>query len=91
MDALDVMSAFVDRAGFADAGMGDEHDVEVGEKRPAGFQPDLLFKHRGDGGDRGPPPEDLGGVKRPGLIYERLDPRFQAPLPAFGRPVRGSF
>ena len=64
------MPTFVDRAGLADAGMGDEHDVEVGVERSAGFQPDLLFEDRCDGGDRGPLAEYLRGVKRPGLIYE---------------------
>ena len=70
MKGLNVMPTFVDRAGLADAGMGDEHDVKIGEQRPAGFKPDLLFQYRRDGSDRGPPAEDRGGIKRLGLAYE---------------------
>ena len=73
----DIVLAFVDRAGLADAGMGDKEGVEVWKQRPRGHQPNLLFHRRGKGKDRSPLTEDRRGMEVSGLVYEGFDPRFQ--------------
>ena len=85
----DIVLAFVDRSGLADAGMGDEEGVEVREQWPRSHQPNLLLHRSGEGQDRGPLPKDRRGVEISGLVDEGFDPRFQLPFAAFWRRGRG--
>ena len=85
----DIVLAFVDRAGFANAGMGDEEGVEVREQWPRSHQPNLLLHCSGKGKDRGPLPKDRRGVEVSGLVDERIYPRFQLPFAAFWSRGRG--
>lgn len=77
------MLSLVDRAGLADAGMGDKEGIEVWEKRPRSHQPNLLFHRRGKGKDRSPLTEDRRGVEVSGLVDEGFYPRVQLPFAAF--------
>lgn len=86
----DVVLAFVDGSGFADAGMGDEEGIEVRIKRPGCLEPNLLLKCGRDGVDCCPLAEDRRGVEVSGLVYEGFDPRFQLPFSAFCRRARRS-
>ena len=70
----DIVLAFVDRAGLADAGMGDKEGVEVGEQRPRGHQPNLLFHRRGKGKDCSPLAKDRRGVEVSCLFDEGINP-----------------
>jgi hypothetical protein len=45
---LKIASALVDGPGFPNTGMGDQEHVEVRVEWPRGFDPDFLFKCRGD-------------------------------------------
>jgi hypothetical protein len=83
------MLSLVDRAGLADAGMGDKEGIEVRKQRPRSHQPNLLFHRCGKGQNPGPLAEDWRGVEVSGLFDEGFDPRFQLPFAAFWRRGRG--
>ena len=71
----DVVLAFVDGPGLANARVGDEEGIEIRVKRPRGLEPNLLLTCRRDCIDRGPLAEDRRGMEVSGLVYEGFDPR----------------
>jgi len=57
-NGFEVAASFVNRDGFADAGMADEEDVGVGVDLGEGLEIDFLLTDSGDYGDRSPAAED---------------------------------
>ena len=87
----DIVLSLVDRAGLADAGMGDKEGVEVWKQRPRGHQPNLLFHRRGKGKDRSPLAKDRRGVEVSCLVDERVYPAIELPLFLCWRTLRSIF